>query len=115
MLPRARPPAPPKHLSPRCRAIWRQLLGEWSFEPHELIVLRLLLESVDRAEQARQGLKKDGLLIDGRYGKKLNPLAAVERDATLRAVRLLRALKFEHEQPAALGELLSLPRRRANG
>ncbi len=53
-------PRAPAHLSKPGRALWRRLVEDFAFEPHQLKLLTLAVEALDRCEQARQAIKADG-------------------------------------------------------
>ncbi len=86
-------PAPPEHLSERARAWWDDVVNGYALEPHHVHLLRLACEALDRAEQARQLLEKDGLTVATAAGSvKEHPAAAVEREAARTFMRLVREL-----------------------
>jgi phage terminase small subunit len=90
----------PSHLSPRCKTLYRELAADYHLadEPHALETLRLALESLDRAEQARAQIAKDGAYPTDRWGQvKAHPALAVERDSTIRVARLFRELSLDAE------------------
>jgi len=74
-------PLPPSHLSERAQALWVAVAGPYSGLPR-LAMLRAALESLDRADQARERIAVDGLMADG--GGKIqhcHPLLRIEADA----------------------------------
>jgi hypothetical protein len=94
----------PLHLSDRCRDLWRHITTDFELECTEMELLRLALEAVDRAEEARLILADEGIVSIGRYGQRLaHPAVAIERDARLAAARLIKQLAL----PEALGETVS--------
>ncbi len=87
-------PKPPPGLGPRARRLWSQLHSAWDFTPDELEVLRLAVEAVDRACRAQALLDAEGLMLEGRYGPKEHPAAAVRTAAETSAARLLKQIGF---------------------
>jgi phage terminase small subunit len=90
---------PPKHLSRSSKQLWRDLTTEYSLDDAAgLRILRSALESLDRAEAAREAIARDGLLIKDRWGQdKVNPLCAVERDARSSFLHAMKALSLDLE------------------
>jgi hypothetical protein len=56
-----RKPKPPDHLSPAAAAWWSTVCRDYQLEPHHLHLLRLACDALDRAEQAREVLQRDGI------------------------------------------------------
>jgi hypothetical protein len=100
-------------LSPRAKALWTQTTTSFTLEATEVELLRLALEALDRAEQARVILAEEGLTSRGRYGQALvHPAVAIERDSRIAAARLFKQLALP-EAPAEVVSPLALRKRRA--
>ena len=88
----------PKHLSARSRQIYRTVVDDYDLtgEPHALEVLRLALEALDRADEARQMVADEGITFRNRFGElRPHPAVAIERDARLAAWRGFRELSLD--------------------
>jgi P27 family predicted phage terminase small subunit len=94
-----RGPQPPEHLSDEAKAWWRKVNADYALEPHHLKLLQSACESWDRAQEARRQVEAEGITVQGRYGPKINPAVAVERDARMTLVRNLRLLDLDAEAP----------------
>jgi phage terminase small subunit len=99
------PPDPPRHLATDSRALWRVLTAAYEFEAQELHTLRLALEALDRANQARRAVRRHGITYEDRFGAPhCRPEIAVERDSRQAWVRLMAALDLPAEDgPEAYG------------
>src|SRR5215218_8156042 len=87
----------PAHLSEHSKALWREVERSFALEATELELLRLACEALDRCEEARVALAKDGLFTTNRANRPVaHPAVAVERDARLAAVRIFRELGLEN-------------------
>jgi P27 family predicted phage terminase small subunit len=90
---------PPAHLSARSRKLWGDVFAAFEFEPVDLERLRLACEALDRCEQARAIIDKEGPIVRDRFGQsRSHPAVAIERDARIAALRGLRELGVEGEQ-----------------
>lgn len=89
-------PAAPEHLSERSSSLWADVVVEYDLAPHQLELLQRACEAADRADEARDLLAADGLVVTDRYGQvKPHPAAAIERDSRIAEARLLRELALE--------------------
>lgn len=88
----------PKHLSRSSKALYRATVLDYglSGEAHALEVLRLACEALDRCEEARQAVAKQGAVILDRFGTpKAHPAVGIERDARIAAMRAFRELSLD--------------------
>jgi phage terminase small subunit len=96
-------PAPPGHLSEPSKRLWRETVERYELAPHELRILRLALEAVDRCEQARRALRRHGLVMLDRWDKPVpRPEVKIEADSRAAAARLFAQLRLpdpEEEEP----------------
>lgn len=93
-------PDPPKHLSAATRKWWKEVARDYELESHHFRLLELAAEALDRANEARARIAKDGAYVQGRYGLRAHPAIAVERDSRLAFARLLRELDLDAATPA---------------
>jgi P27 family predicted phage terminase small subunit len=95
--PKAKPKAP-AHLRAGTRRWWRQVVEDYDLEPHHLLLLQTACSAWDRAEQAREAVKRDGAYLPDRYGgRKAHPGLNVERDNRVLFARALRELDLDGE------------------
>jgi P27 family predicted phage terminase small subunit len=92
---------PPTHLSTSAADWWRAVLDAYVLQQHHLRLLQLACEAWDRAQQAREVLAKDGLLVGTEGGMRAHPCIAIERDSRLAVARLVRELDLDTEPPAS--------------
>jgi len=95
-------PKAPSHLSAPAREFWRWAIHEFVLEPNHLLLLAKALEAFDRAEQARNVIRRDGMFISDRYGQpRPHPAVQIERDSRDALARLLRQLDLAGEPDAS--------------
>ena len=100
MLSAMNSPPPPAHLSPSAQDWWRSCVDRYVLEEHHLRLLRLCCEAWDRAQEAREQLRREGLTVPTRDGGlRSHPCVAIERDARLAVARLVRELDLDVEMP----------------
>lgn len=91
-------PKAPTGLSKRSRDLWVAVLHDYDLGPAELEVLRGALVSLDRADEAADVLKVDGLSAPDRYGSpKAHPLLDVEQRCRTAFRQSVRQLGLEVE------------------
>jgi len=90
------PSQPPKHLRPETQAWWELAIATRDFEEHEMRVLLVACETLDRREQAREALKKHGLTFTDAKGMvRQRPEVCIERDCSAAFLRAVRALRLD--------------------
>jgi phage terminase small subunit len=93
---------PPDHLSASAAEWWRSTVDRYELDPHHLKLLELMLGAWDMAEQAREILAVEGMLVPtGAGGSKAHPAVAILRDARLAVARLVRELDLDVAPPAS--------------
>ena len=88
----------PAHLTPRSRRLYREIVDAYGLEDegHAKETLRLALQALDRADEARRILDEEGLTYVNRFGEpRAHPMCAVEKDARLAAWRGFRELSLD--------------------
>lgn len=90
--------AAPKHLSRAAKELWQTIVGDYDLESHQLEILRLLCETLDRLELCRKQLKRDGMFSVNRFGE-TRPHCALkeERENKVLFARLSRELNLDIE------------------
>ncbi len=59
-------PKAPKHFSVKARKLWRTIHDQYELEVESAELLRVALENLDLADRARELLRTEGLVVDGR-------------------------------------------------
>ena len=89
-------PGPPAHLSVKAAALWRDILSKFELEAYHVELLTLACESLDRRDQARDLLAREGLVVtDPRGVQRPHPAVSTERNAGIMYVRVLRELNLD--------------------
>ncbi|OWR00875.1 P27 family phage terminase small subunit [Sphingopyxis witflariensis] len=93
---------PPAHLSPDAAAWWRDVLRDYTLEPHHLRLLQAACEAWMRMRQAGEALTAHGGLTftDERGTIRAHPAVAMERDARTAFARLVRELDLDTGAPS---------------
>jgi P27 family predicted phage terminase small subunit len=86
----------PKHLSPASRALWAHVRNQYHVDDAPgLQLLQALCEARDRADQAREVIRSEGLTTTDRFGQsRAHPAVAIERDARAQVIAAIRALRL---------------------
>src|SRR5262249_31471323 len=93
-------PDPPKGLSRKARAWWREIADTYVLESHHLALLGQAAQALDRIETARRALKRDGEYYETRFGeRRAHPALAVANQASMLFAKLLRQLDLDVEPP----------------
>ena len=91
--------APPPHLSADGKRLWIRLSDDYVLDDSGAqTLLRALCEALDRCEQARRRIRKDGAYLRDRFGQmRPHPAVAVERDSRNQILAAIKALRLEPE------------------
>jgi len=93
-------PNPPKGLSAKARAWWREIAGKYVLESHHLALLGQAAAAIDRIESARLTIKADGEYYTTRLGeRRAHPALAIANQAAMLFAKLLRQLDLDVEPP----------------
>lgn len=89
----------PKHLSAEAKKFWTEILAEYSIDDAAgLRILRVALESFDRAQAAREAIDREGMTVIDKAGQnKSHPLLPIERDSRAAFLAGLKALCLDVE------------------
>ena len=92
------PTPAPRDLKIAGKRYWQSVVVDFVLESHHLPVLLNSCRQLDRAEEARAILAKEGLVTTDRFGQtREHPMVAVERAAHLAHLRLARELGLDCE------------------
>lgn len=91
--------APPKHLSTESKRHWRRLAAEYELTPDAHLLLKCAFENYDRAQEARELVNRDGLVIEG----KRHPGIDIEKQAYGLFQRFMRQLGLDIDPPQNVG------------
>lgn len=88
----------PSHLSLPARRLYDGIRSLYELEAHDAALLVKALEAWDRAEEARQLLADEGIVITSRLGeRKAHPAVAIERDSRSAFLAGMRQLGLDYE------------------
>ena len=92
-------PKPPKHLSKHAKRHWDRLVREYELAPDAALILQLGLENWDMAQQARQLIREQGLILNGRR----HPAAEIQKNGDALFMRAMRELGLNLSGPGDVG------------
>lgn len=81
----------PKHLSDESKRTWRRIAAEYELTPDAAGLLQVALECWDRAQQARELVTREGIVLGG----KRHPATDVEKQAYGLYLRSMRQLGLD--------------------
>lgn len=88
----------PSHLSLPARRLYAGIRALYELEAHDAAILVKALEAWDRAEQARQLIADEGIVITSRLGeRKPHPAVGIERDSRTAFLAGMRQLGLDYE------------------
>ncbi len=89
------PPAP-KNLKAPTKRWWKAVVSEFDLRPHHLRLLQFAAEAWDRAEQAKEAIRKHGLVFTDKHGQpRARPEVNIERDSRIGFARMLREIGLD--------------------
>ena len=93
-------PQPPKHLSPSAKQFWRAVVESFDIEEHAADLLLSACVQLQRAEEARVVIAKEGMVVKDRFGQpKQYPAVELERQTHLAFLRIGRELGLTVDAP----------------
>ncbi|GAB5896074.1 terminase [Mycolicibacterium mageritense] len=97
-------PTSPKGTGPSGRKLWRDVLGKYELEEHEMALLREAVRTVDQLDALAAITERDGLMVDGERGPRAHPALIESRQLRIALARLTAALRLpagdEGDNPA---------------
>ena len=90
-------PEPPAHLSDESKALWRAVVPDRVLSPGRVALLQEALSALDRADQARVILEKEGLTVvtESTGMIRAHPLLRVEKDSRQLFARMWNILGLQ--------------------
>lgn len=87
------PTAPPGTKSSG-RRLWRDVLGKYELEEHELALLREAVRTVDLLDDLAALVEAEGLMLDSSSGPRMHPALVEARQLRIALARILAALRL---------------------
>ena len=88
-------PDAPAHLSERSRSLWQKLGPLHAENEGRRVMFATALQALDRMDEARAAIARDGLFQGSGKMQHLHPAAALEKESRREAMRLWSALHLD--------------------
>ncbi len=92
-------PKAPNHFTEKTRKLWKGIHAEYELEPEAAELLRVALENLDLADQARDLLRTEGLVVNG----KKHPASDAVKLHDGMFLRAIRQLGLDIVAPGPIG------------
>lgn len=94
----------PEYLSKESKDFFNKIVEEYEFQEHHIKTLIMACECLDRIEEARLRIKKDGAYFEDKFHKpKPHPALKTEEQNKVIFARLIRELNLDVESPGGIG------------
>jgi hypothetical protein len=87
-------PAPPRGTGRNGGKLWRDILGKYELEEHEMALLREMVRTVDVLDKLATITSRQGVIAKGPHGSKPHPAVVEARQARIALARLTAALRL---------------------
>jgi hypothetical protein len=74
--------------------LWRDVLGKYELEEHELALLREAVRTVDQLDELHAITELEGLVVDGPHGSKAHPAVTAAQQLRITLARIVAALRL---------------------
>jgi hypothetical protein len=74
--------------------LWRDVLGKYELEEHELALLREAVRTVDQLDALSALVDREGLVVEGPHGSKAHPAVTAAQSLRICLARILAALRL---------------------
>lgn len=93
---------PPSHLSEKSKSLWTEIVPKRASGASRLALITIALESLDRADEARELISEQGLTSETKRTGAIhvNPLLKIERESKNLFVKIFNdlGLRFDHHE-----------------
>ena len=88
--------SPPSTLGKTGKKLWKDLLEGWDIQREQFVLLQALCESQDRISELTEMLKREGLVVEDRFGQKRpHPATLILKGENGSFARLFKLLALE--------------------